>query len=71
MKEIEVSMEDKLYSVKQLESMYGIDRKTLLKWQRELGFPLFAISPNKRYARQSDLLNWEKKFKSADTTKSN
>jgi hypothetical protein len=58
-----MNIEDKLYSIKQLQSMYGIDRKTLIKWEKELGFPIFTVSPYKRYARQSDLLKWEKKIK--------
>lgn len=53
-------MEDKLYTLKELASIYGINQKTLLKWAKELNFPLIAISPYKRYARETDIKEWEK-----------
>jgi hypothetical protein len=52
-------MEDKRYSMKELTALYDVDRKTILQWVRELGFPLFSVSPKKRYARESELRQWE------------
>lgn len=52
-------MEEKLYNLKELTTMYGVNRKTIIKWARELDFPLFTISPYKRYAREGDLRKWE------------
>lgn len=52
-------MEDKLYNLKELAEIYGVNRKTLLRWVDELNFPLFTISPYKRYARESDIRQWE------------
>jgi len=52
-------MEETRYTVKELTDMYNIDSKTLLLWTKNLGFPLFEVSPRKRYARESDLRQWE------------
>lgn len=52
-------MEEKLYNLKELAEIYGVNRKTLLRWVDELNFPLFTISPYKRYARVSAILSWE------------
>lgn len=53
-------MEEKLYNLKELAEIYGVNRKTLLRWVDELNFPLFTISPYKRYAREADIRDWEK-----------
>jgi|688.fasta_scaffold1852730_1 hypothetical protein len=55
-------MEEKRYTFKELTDMYSVDSKTLLLWARDLEFPLFAISPHKRYARESDLRKWEDSY---------
>ena len=52
-------MEEKRYNLKELTEIYGVNRKTILKWTQELNFPLFTISAYKRYARASDLRQWE------------
>jgi len=59
-------MEDKRYSMKELTTLYDVDRKTILQWVRELDFPLFSVSPKKRYATESDLRIWENSFKKED-----
>lgn len=58
-------MEEKRYTLKELTDLYRVDRKTLMKWVQDLKFPLFTISPYKRYARESDLREWEKGFLNA------
>jgi len=52
-------MEEKLYNLTELTQIYRVNRKTLLRWVDELNFPLFTISPYKRYARVSAILAWE------------
>jgi hypothetical protein len=52
-------MEEKRYTFKELLELYQIDSKTLILWARDFRFPLFAVSPYKRYARESDIREWE------------
>ena len=53
-------MEEKLYNLTELTEIYRVNRKTLLRWVDELSFPLFTISPYKRYAREADIRKWER-----------
>jgi hypothetical protein len=55
-------MKDTRYTFKEITDMYSVDSKTLLVWARDFAFPLFAISPRKRFARESDIREWEDTF---------
>jgi hypothetical protein len=52
-------MDEKRYTFKELLELYQVDSKTLILWARDLRFPLFSVSPYKRYARESDIREWE------------
>jgi hypothetical protein len=55
-------MDEKRYTFKELLELYQVDSKTLILWARDLRFPLFSVSPYKRYARESDIREWENTF---------
>ena len=53
---------DKRITKQQLQKIYGVNRKTIEHWVENYELPMIQISPYKRFIRESDLLEWEKKF---------
>ena len=53
---------DKRITKQELEKIYGVNRKTIEHWVQKYNLPMIQISPYKRFIRESDLLEWEKKY---------
>ena len=51
-------MEERI-TKQELEKLYGVNRKTIENWVKNYNLPLIRISPNKKYVRKSDLIEWE------------
>ena len=51
-------MEERL-TKQDLERLYNVNRKTIENWVKNYNLPLIRISPNKKYVRKSDLIEWE------------
>ena len=51
-------MEERI-TKQELMKIYGIDRVTVEKWEKNLGLPLIRISSHSKYIRREDLLKWE------------
>ena len=52
-------MEDEIYSKQQILKYFKINRKTFESWRKKYGLPVIEVSPNKKYIRKSDLIEWE------------
>lgn len=50
---------EKRITKQELEKMYGVGRKTIENWVKKYDLPLIRVSPNKKYIRKSDLMEWE------------
>lgn len=55
------SMEKRL-TKREVQELYGVNRKTIEHWVKNYSFPMIQISPYKRFVREKDLLEWEKKY---------
>jgi hypothetical protein len=57
--------EDRILTKQDLEKRYKVCRNTIENWSKHNGLPLFQVSSNKKYVRESELLEWEERLKSA------
>jgi hypothetical protein len=56
--------EDRILTKQDLEKRYKVCRNTIENWSKYNGLPLFQVSSNKKYVRESELLEWEERLKS-------
>ena len=56
--------EDRILTKQDLEKRYKVCRNTIENWSKHNGLPLFQVSSNKKYVRESELLEWEERLKS-------
>lgn len=52
---------DKRLSKQEVQELYGVNRKTIEHWVKHYDFPMIQISPYKRFVREKDLIEWERK----------
>jgi hypothetical protein len=55
--------EDRILTKQDLEKRYKVCRNTIENWSKHNGLPLFQVSSNKKYVRESELLEWERQLK--------
>jgi hypothetical protein len=54
--------EDRILTKQDLEKRYKVCRNTIENWSKHNGLPLFEVSSNKKFIRESDLLQWEEEL---------
>ena len=63
MSQSEQRIEDRILTKQDLEKRYKVSRNTIENWSKYNGLPLFEVSSNKKFIRESDLLRWEEELK--------
>jgi hypothetical protein len=63
MSQSEQRIEDRILTKQDLEKRYRVSRNTIENWSKYNGLPLFEVSSNKKFIRESDLLRWEEDLK--------
>ena len=63
MSQSEQRIEDRILTKQDLEKRYKVCRNTIENWSKHNGLPLFQVSSNKKFIRESDLLRWEEGLK--------
>jgi hypothetical protein len=64
MSQLEQRIEDRILTKQDLEKRYKVSRNTIENWSKYNGLPLFEVSSNKKFIRESELLQWEEELKS-------
>jgi hypothetical protein len=63
MSQSEQRIEDRILTKQDLEKRYRVSRNTIENWSKYNGLPLFEVSSNKKFIRESELLQWEEELK--------
>jgi hypothetical protein len=63
MSQSEQRIEDRILTKQDLEKRYKVSRNTIENWSKYNGLPLFEVSSNKKFIRESELLQWEEELK--------
>ena len=63
MNQSEQRIDDRILTKQDLEKRYKVSRNTIENWSKYNGLPLFEVSSNKKFIRESDLLRWEEELK--------
>ena len=63
MNQSEQGIEDRNLTKQDLENRYKVSRNTIENWSKYNGLPLFEVSSNKKFIRESELLQWEEELK--------
>lgn len=52
---------------KDIQDIYGVKSRTIAKWIKYFGLPMYAVSPRMFYITEDDLLEWERKIRSSSS----
>jgi predicted site-specific integrase-resolvase len=53
-------------TTKDIGDMYGVNRRTVMRWVQHYGLPVFQVSPKCLFIREDDLKEWEDRLKSSN-----
>jgi hypothetical protein len=62
MSHLEHRKEDRILTKQEVEKRYKVSRNTIENWSKYNGLPLFEVSSNKKFIRESELLQWEEEL---------